>query len=678
MRVDCRQSNSLRKIVTNTSFIVYSIEITFFIEVIKISFTSFDKIFVINFDVNASKNIEIEYKFRDWTYAKEKCSLIENDEVIDVCFDTNVEIILIDEIFFRRQSFDVLIRKMITFLTIRDFDTNQHEISDYAICFMYFEENKDDISFKAMIRREIHLISHFKINMLIDNDVICFENIVIDSTNKKVYIDNCDVIVSIEIRSRDAQTQQRFIHARKTITLSSRNQLIISVHQLNDELFDDRDFFFESNDIDFILYAHLIDFFIKTILIFNDTNQIIKIFRNFRLNKLIEIDYSHVFHVDENFVKKLIVRHSKIIHQFSWFKKLIFVFITVVIAIVVVITSIVQQFIVVLYKSHNILQLSSIVQSIVVFKTTTISSASSICFECDSHYIAHSQKSCFSSIHLKLFFEEKFFTNRSSVDSIEIVMFNDVIIYQSIDIKTFVDIVEKFSTLWKNIEFVELSKKNWMRIFFKSNWKERVFDKAKIYLLKTRDKKLINKTFDELHELKRFNWTNEFIFFSYRHFAFEKSSMTKKKQNNHRYQRIECNHSIRRVFAISTKRYYSNRTKLFFHINNKRVRFFYQWRVYSKNRHKLTIVIHRNQKSFNVAMMNYKNSSIYVQRQINRLFRRFRQFFKIYVDDIIIFFKTTTKHAAHLRSMFDMLRDNNIFIKFNKTFLKYSFVQLFD
>ena len=65
LRVDCRQSSFLRKIVTNTSSIVYSIEITFFIEIIKVNFTSFDKIFVINFDVNASKDIEIEYEFRD-------------------------------------------------------------------------------------------------------------------------------------------------------------------------------------------------------------------------------------------------------------------------------------------------------------------------------------------------------------------------------------------------------------------------------------------------------------------------------------------------------------------------------------------------------------------------------------------------------------------------------------
>ena len=42
--------------------------------------------------------------------------------------------------------------------------------------------------------------------------------------------------------------------------------------------------------------------------------------------------------------------------------------------------------------------------------------------------------------------------------------------------------------------------------------------------------------------------------------------------------------------------------------------FFYQWRVHSSDRHKLTIVTHREQKTFNVAVMNYRNSSFYVQR----------------------------------------------------------------
>ena len=74
--------------------------------------------------------------------------------------------------------------------------------------------------------------------------------------------------------------------------------------------------------------------------------------------------------------------------------------------------------------------------------------------------------------------------------------------------------------------------------------------------------------------------------------------------------------------------------------------------------------------------MRYKNFSIYVQRQINRLLRRFRRFARVYVNDIVIFFKIVEKHILHFRAIFDIFQQNNVFIKFSKTILNYFFVQL--
>ena len=74
--------------------------------------------------------------------------------------------------------------------------------------------------------------------------------------------------------------------------------------------------------------------------------------------------------------------------------------------------------------------------------------------------------------------------------------------------------------------------------------------------------------------------------------------------------------------------------------------------------------------------MNYKNNSIYVQRQIDRLLRQQRRFARIYVNDIVIFFKTKKKHQRHLRKFFEILIKNNISIKSTKTFIDYSFVSL--
>lgn len=74
--------------------------------------------------------------------------------------------------------------------------------------------------------------------------------------------------------------------------------------------------------------------------------------------------------------------------------------------------------------------------------------------------------------------------------------------------------------------------------------------------------------------------------------------------------------------------------------------------------------------------MRYKNSLVYVQRQIDRLLRRFRRFAKAYVDDVVIFSKTLEEHLNHLRQIFRLFVDFGISISPKKFFLGYSFVQL--
>ena len=162
----------------------------------------------------------------------------------------------------------------------------------------------------------MHLIKKLKVNMLIDINVIISKNIIIDLIKKKIVIQSCDIIVSLEMRSRFNHVQQRFIHVKKIITLLFRNQLIIFVHHFVDDLSNNRNFLFESKNTNIILYVHIIDVFIKAILVINDTNKIVRVFRNYRLSKLIELDFSHVFYVEnnDNFAK-LIIRKLKFEHK---------------------------------------------------------------------------------------------------------------------------------------------------------------------------------------------------------------------------------------------------------------------------------------------------------------------------------------------------------------------------
>ena len=67
---------------------------------------------------------------------------------------------------------------------------------------------------------------------------------------------------------------------------------------------------------------------------------------------------------------------------------------------------------------------------------------------------------------------EKFF----AISISNLIMLNNVIIHQFADTNTLIVIINEFFALWTNVDFVELLKKNWMRIFLKSNWKNRVFE----------------------------------------------------------------------------------------------------------------------------------------------------------------------------------------------------------
>ena len=74
--------------------------------------------------------------------------------------------------------------------------------------------------------------------------------------------------------------------------------------------------------------------------------------------------------------------------------------------------------------------------------------------------------------------------------------------------------------------------------------------------------------------------------------------------------------------------------------------------------------------------MKFINSPTYVQRQINAILRVYREFVKVYVDDVIVFSQTLKKHIKHFTKIFVFFNQMNIVLKSFKIFLKYSSVSL--
>ena len=76
--------------------------------------------------------------------------------------------------------------------------------------------------------------------------------------------------------------------------------------------------------------------------------------------------------------------------------------------------------------------------------------------------------------------------------------------------------------------------------------------------------------------------------------------------------------------------------------------------------------------------MRYRNSSVYVQRMIDKVFQEQHQFAWAYVNNIVIFFNILNKYLQHLNSIFRVLAARNICLSLKKLFLNYLSVKLLN
>ena len=111
-------------------------------------------------------------------------------------------------------------------------------------------------------------------------------------------------------------SQQRSIYIKKTTIISFKSKIIVDIYYLSISLFKNRDFLFESNELNVTMYAHLLDASTEVVLVRNDSEQTVRMSRNLRLSRIIEIDYFNVFQVDEELLN-LTKKNSKITHKFS-------------------------------------------------------------------------------------------------------------------------------------------------------------------------------------------------------------------------------------------------------------------------------------------------------------------------------------------------------------------------
>jgi hypothetical protein len=180
----------------------------------------------------------------------------------------------------------------------------------------------------------------------------------------------------------------------------------------------------------------------------------------------------------------------------------------------------------------------------------------------------------------------------------------------------FLAIIFEFNVWEEHDISVIIFSENHMSINLKSDWANRIkFNK--IYSLDFDERAIMKKTFDNLHNKDKIKWFTNFISFDYFVFVIYRTVMKNDKLVCK--ERIVINIRDLNVIIVSNVYSMSTQTNITIVVTKCQyisvmnvLRYFYQWTVKFDDRHKLTIIFHREQKQFNVCVMNFKNSSFYV------------------------------------------------------------------
>ena len=202
----------------------------------------------------------------------------------------------------KEQTFDIHIRIMITPLTVRDLKIIKYKINEYALIFIYIYDKDDIINerIRACFIKKMHIIDDLKINIFIDNDINESENIIVFIESRIAHINSCDVIVFLKVKITEIVVTKS-MYLRKITMISSRTKFSIEIHHL---VVPNKKYLFESEEIfNLTAYTHLMNVFIKTILLRNEFDISIQISRNYRLERITKMNYFNAFYIfttDEN------------------------------------------------------------------------------------------------------------------------------------------------------------------------------------------------------------------------------------------------------------------------------------------------------------------------------------------------------------------------------------------
>ena len=417
------------------------------------------------------KKMQCIKKFQQKKFSSKYQNIIETD--LDVIrFSTSIKNLEYD-LRFRNWNF---LKTLIKFFVF-DFDTHVYiDIDCEAILndkkFIQIKCSKIEIhSMTTSLRmREIEAIIHetneyikiliYMSNVKNDKQVLtCIEREIylIDDLKANLLIENDflrfeEFIIDVNERKVTIANcdvtinlfiKQRDLYVRRNIHVN--HVVVISAEQeiaisIKFSISKNKDFLFKSSfKTNVTLYHHVIDFYTSEIIVKNDSLKSVKISKKFCLEMITEITYDDCFLMSSNESHMIITSSIS-----NWIKK----------------------------KFKTFTMLSAKFNKVV-------SAISSI----NSSYQIDRVLSSFMK---------------------EVKLINDIMLCENqTAIQAYTKLVNEFLTLWRNEDFINISDNKWMKFALRDDWQSHLIEKSKIYSLDNENKKVLDKTFDELHKQER-------------------------------------------------------------------------------------------------------------------------------------------------------------------------------
>ena len=172
-----------------------------------------------------------------------------------------------------------------------------YKINKYIIykIYLFDKKNKNErVVIIKIISRKIYLIDKLVVDILLRNNILILKEVNLLFLKKIAYIDNYNINILIEVYLKESLIR-RVINLKKAFIISLYSNVIITIYYLN---LLDRNFLFKSREnLILFFYIKLINKNIKIILIKNDSNKLIKIQRNIKLDNLSNLIINKYYHV---------------------------------------------------------------------------------------------------------------------------------------------------------------------------------------------------------------------------------------------------------------------------------------------------------------------------------------------------------------------------------------------